>query len=589
MGRTLAIAAMLSICISGVAFAQSDIIPPKSYTVTPGGINIADGSFVYSVTDLSLGPMTLQRFYRTGTPQPNEAPFGKNFSHNFDIYVAATQRPPPTDARYPIVHMGSRASGVYSQSNSQLTTVNPNNMDAERGRLTFNGSQYVFVDGSDASGTIYTFSATVQAVGAPNVSFSRRIERIDFPDGRRQTFSYNANGHLKLVEDSSGYAMVFDYDANGDITAACAFNRSQTFVSATSTCSGAQMKTTYAYTSLYLTSVTDVLQHVTTYTNSSMGLTCLKPPGYSTCTISMPSHSGRVASQTLQDGGTWSAGGLNPNVLNDPEAGYDGDGTNEAHVTDPNNVTINFRFTKTSPYQMTDANGNVTHFRYEGAHQFNDISGVYSDGTFLMEVTHPEGNKYQAQYLGPFRAITKETLVPKPGSGLASIVKDYGYGSCSAPGSDQNCARPIWVKDPKGFQTDYTYAAHGGMLTERKPPPTAGAPRPLKILNYVQKSAYIKNSSGALVPAATQIWVVNSETQCQTVAGSSTAVCDTGPGAPLVVTSYQYGANGSADNLLVRGIAVTADGQTHRKCYRYDTFARRISETRPNANLSVCP
>jgi hypothetical protein len=179
-------------------------------------------------------------------------------------------------------------------------------------------------------------------------------------------------------------------------------------------------------------------------------------------------------------------------------------------------------------------------------------------------------------------------MVPKPGSGLSSIGKQYGYGACSGTGrSYQNCAKPIWIRDPKNNQADYTYALHGGLLTEMKPAPTAGASRPLTVNAYVQKYAYVKNSGGSLVQAATQIWVKDTETQCQTVAGSSTPTCD--PGGPQITSTYQYGANGTADNLLVRGVAVTANGQTRRTCFGYDAYSRKISETKPNAGLSVCP
>lgn len=586
--RTLSVAMGLLVGLS--AAARADIIPPKSYAVTPGGINVADGSLAYSVTDLSIGTMNLERFYRTSRAQPNDPLFGTNFASNFDIWIAANPIIPGT-SKSPIVHIGSSASGIYSQSNALPSSIVPNNMDAEQGKLTWSGTQYTYIDNSDASGTIYTFSATIPAVGVPFASQSRKIERIDFADGRRQTFSYNASGYLKLVEDSAGYAMVFDYNASGDVTAACAFNRSQTYVSATSTCAGAQLKATYAYTVTlsrpYLTSATNVLGQATTYTNNNWGMTCVKPPGFATCVMSASNHSTRIGSQTLQDGGTWQTTGMNPDVLNNPDFNYDGDCTNETSITDPNSVTILLSFTKTSPCWMADALGNLTTFHYEGAHQNNDTGGVYSDGTFLKEAIYPEGNKYQAEYLGPFRTVSKETMVPKPGSPLANLVKLYGYGSCAAPGSNQNCAKPIWIRDPNGNQADYTYALHGKMLTELKPAPTAGASRPLKLYSYVQKYAYVKNSGGSLVPAATPIWMLSSETQCQTVAGSSSTTCDTG--GPQIVATYQFGADGTANNLLVRGAVVTADGQSRRTCYGYDAYVRKISETNPNANLSVCP
>jgi YD repeat-containing protein len=39
----------------------------------------------------------------------------------------------------------------------------------------------------------------------------------------------------------------------------------------------------------------------------------------------------------------------------------------------------------------------------------------------------------------------------------------------------------------------------------------------------------------------------------------------------------------------LRGMTVTADGQTLRTCYGYDVNGRKISETQPLANLTACP
>ena len=106
-------------------------------------------------------------------------------------------------------------------------------------------------------------------------------------------------------------------------------------------------------------------------------------------------------------------------------------------------------------------------------------------------------------------------------------------------------------------------------------------------MTYVQKSAYIKNSGGTLVSTGLPIWLPDTETLCQTYAGSSTATCDTG--APITVTSYEYGANGTADNLLLRGKVVTSGGVSLRTCYGYDARGRKIWETSPRGTSSaVC-
>lgn len=583
--RAGALLAGLVLALLASSNSRADIIPPRQLATTPGGVNIADGSLQFSVTDLAIGTMRLERFHRTGSgaAKPNDPPFGNSFSYNFDIYVA--YRSSTTSPTHRTVHLGSGASGSYGYYSASI--IVPENLDSEKGTLSMSGSQYVYLDNSDGSGTIYTFSSTVTVAGATSSANSRRVARIDFADGRRQTFSYNSSGYLKLVEDTAGYAIVFDYNANGDVTAACAFNRSQTYVSATSTCAGAVMKTAYAYSGAALTSVTDVMGNVTSYTMGTKGMTCLKPPGFSTCTMSMVYTGNRVSSQTLLDGGTWGTWGLAPEVINDPDAGYDA-GCVDTTMTDPNSVTTYQAFTGTSPCRISDALSRTTNFAFEGG-ATDPFAPAINYGSLLMQATYPEGNTYQAEYLGPFRAISKEIMISKPGSPLANLVKQYGYQStCTTPPATyQNCAKPIWIRDPKGNQTDFTYASHGAMLTEMKPAPSSGAPRPLKILTYVQKYAYVKNSSGSLVQAATPIWKLNTETQCQTAAGSSTPTCDAS--GPQVVTTYEYGANGTADNLLVRGVAVTADGITRRTCFGYDVWSRKISETRPNAGLGVCP
>lgn len=590
LGSLLAVVSLWP-AVALCAAEQEDVLPAKSYAFTPGGINVANGTLSYSVTDLSIGPMTLERFFRGSKKQPNNPAFGRDFSSNFDIYVAINQKT-VSGPQHPVVHIGQWASGVYIKSSSYIA---PADEDSLRGTLAMSGSQYVY---TDSSGTIYTFSATVQAAGAPWESLSRRVERIDFPDGRRQSFSYNSSGYLKLVEDSSGYAMVFDHNAKGDVTTACAFNRSQIYVSASSTCSGAQLKTTYTYggTGTYagewLVSATDVLGQITT---NSQGMGCIQPPGFVACAMTMTrtsSSDDRNSNtiQTLLDGGTWQVSRFNTELLDEggpiPE-----ECSTAVAVTNPNGVTTNFSFTNTSPCAYTDANSHTTHYEFRGSYYFDYPVFNYpyqTNGSFLVHRTLPEGDKYLPEYNGPLKSITKESFVAKPGSGLADLVKTYGYQPCTvSPGTYQNCTKPVWAKDANGNQTDFTYAGHGGVLSEMQPAPTPGAARPLKLYTYVQKYAYVKNSGGTLVPATTPIWVLNNETSCQTYSGSNSPVCD--GGAMLTTTTYEYGSDGSANNLRLRGTVVSWGGQSLRTCYGYDNQGNKIWEASPRAGLTSCP
>lgn len=554
----------------------------------------------YAVTDLQVGSLELVRSHRTGIKQPNDPMFGWNFASNFDIYASVRPVSVPGTSKYIVAQLGGSASGTYiADSTPVVGQATAMNLDAEKGVLSWTGSQWSYLD---SGGTVYTFSATVKAVGMAWASTSRKIERIDFADGRRRSFSYNASGLLKLVEDSTGYALVFDYNAQGDVTAACGFVRSQSYVAASSTCAGASLKAGYGYTNngarYLLTSATDVVGQVTQYTNSNGGITCLKPPGFSQCKISQAVYD-RIDAQTLLDGGTWIVSGWDPTTLKTDDTPAPYDGHNEVSVTDPANVTVWLKFTKTSPFDMIDANGRLTQFVYEGGVFFNYTGPGYTEGSMLREATYPEGDKYLAEYQGPFHAITKETRKAKPGSGLPDLVKTYGYAgnTCTTvPITYARCVRVLWIKDANNNQTDYTYAMHGGVLSELQPaanltdvgkvPATVSA-RPLKLTTYSQRYAWIKNAGGALVQAATPVWVVASETLCQAAPGSNSPVCDAG--RQQTVTTYEYGAVGTGQSLLVKGVAVSSGGVTLRTCFGYDSWHRKISETKPNAQLAVCP
>lgn len=585
-----------AICGAGIAAAQ-DIVPPKVYTMTPTGVSLADGSFTFTDTDLVIGTMKLERFHLGGQRDPNDPFFGPRMSHNYDIYVAPNQKTTCdincTTFRKPIVHMGTSASGTFHETLPPVPGILHSSDDSYAGELTKDGSgAYIY---TDRDGNVYTFSTTVGVAGSS--SLSKRVANIAFANGRRQDFAYNGSGQLKAVIDSSGYAIVFDYASNGNVGTACGYNLADTYVSVSSTCAGAALKVSYGYsaeTTPKLTSVTDVGNNITTYSYTGKEIACITPPGYTSCKISNTYSSGpyawQVTQQSLADGSIWqivySGDYLKPR---DPEAYAEIEPWTQANVTDPALKTSYYTFVATSPFTATDANGQTTNYRYQGGWDYQtDPSFSQNHGSALVEATLPEGNKYLAAYNGPRRSVTEERLRAKPGSGLADIVTQTGYvADCTtAPNTPQNCAKPIWTKDAKLNQTDYTYTSNGLLLTAMQPAPSAGAPRPLKVHTYVQKYAWIRNSGGGLTQAASPIWVAQTETTCQTAAGSSTPVCD--GSAVQTVTTYEYGPDGTANNLRVRGRVVSSGGTSLRTCYGYDWRGNKTWETSPRAGLSAC-
>lgn len=582
-----------------------DLVPPKVLVTTPTGVNIATTTFSFTNTDLSIGTISVDRFYSATFREvrdPDTMFHGQHHSNNFDIFVtpAFTHSPFQGGDPYarPQVHFGASASGMFRQftftgTSSYFLT---DTIDAGKGRMRLVNGAYEY---TDSSGAVYLFdpSVTVDGVLAGSYApYSQRIASITYPDGRIRSFTY-VSGKLKLVSDTSGYAAVFDYGSNGLISAACGFNLSQTYVTTGTTCAGAPLKVSYGYTTepttskIYLSYFTDVLGQVTTYAAAGLTgnvlITCIKPPGYANCKISNAWGPGDNIVQTLADGSVWGASsGADIRGTDSDDPGV-AEGGNVGSFSDPNGKVSSFIFTGTSPVAMTDPVGRTTTYQFGGGNTFENQAAGYPDvqvGSLLQSVTLPEGDQYLAEWNGPFGAVTKETWKAKPGSSQPDIVANYGYAHS---GTAAQISHPISVQDGKGNQTDYTYGTHGGVLSEMKPAPSAGAARPLKLTSWVQKYAYIKNSGGTLVAATTPIWVIASETECQTAAGSNTAVCDSAK--PQKVTTYEYGANGTADNLNVRGVVVTADGSSRRTCNSYDSYGNRISQTAARAGLSSCP
>lgn len=262
------------------------------------------------------------------------------------------------------------------------------------------------------------------------------------------------------------------------------------------------------------------------------------------------------------------------------------------------------------PLSITDENGKTTTLRYD----VNDrlIYVISPEGTMSGDPMSEYGDhdgSYTTPRSGPISTPTPLTgymqnfydgrgnviQVKRVSKSGAQTINTYADFPVNCPQANRKiCNKPSSTRDANGNQTDYIYdAAHGGVLTEMKPGVTIGTPgstvtaRPLVVTTWAQRSAWVKNASGNLVQSPDPVWLVSTVTECQTAAGSNTPSCSAT--APQTVTTYEYGASGTRESLLLKGMAVSSGGDTLRTCYGYDVFGRRISETKPNANLLVCP
>lgn len=179
--------------------------------------------------------------------------------------------------------------------------------------------------------------------------------------------------------------------------------------------------------------------------------------------------------------------------------------------------------------------------------------------------------------------VLTETVTAKDGSGQ-TLTTSIGYETgCTNPAS---CNKPLWRRDPKGNQTDYTYdPAHGGLLTETGPA-VAGI-RPQTRYTYVQRRAWTKNEAGAYV-ASPYIWMLASTSICRSSAATGTVPGPCVTGGDEVRTTYDYGPDAGPNNLLTRGVVVAANGKSRRTCFKYDRFGNKISETTPAAGVTIC-
>lgn len=592
--KSVAVTLLASTCLTmALPAGAQDVVPPDVYTLTPTGVSMSDGAYVSSDTDLKIGSLSLERFATWGPIHDDVTmSFGNHTGNNFDVYFKQRTLHGPKDNPYQyfrgIVHMGNSASSSYDLNYTVTPTfISPNSDDATSGILEKSGSAIVY---TDQTGTVYTFD------GSSNTF--QNVANIVYANGRRLTFTTNGANNTRLITSSDGFAIVLQYTGSV-ITAACGFNMSRTYVSSATTCTGAALLATYTYSSGTLASATNVLG-TTTYTYGASGQ-CITPPGYTTCKV-RNEYTGNgtgsgdqvVLRQTLADGSVWNfvGGGTNTRSADyDPNVNED----SSLSVTNPKGETFGMTFTKSSPYTFTDGNGKKTQYRFFGGRPNDSVEPSNPPiwrGKNLMQAILPEGNEYDATYdVGTFDLPVTRTWKAKPGSGLADRTQTFSYPSCAAPNTRQNCVHAIAITDPKGNQTSFVYTSYGSIQSEMQPAPMAGAARPLKLYTYVQKYAYIKNSGGSLVTAATPIWMPASETLCPTVAGASNNVPTCDATAPRTQTTYEYGADGVADNLLVRGTVVTdlATGISRRTCATYDDRARKLSETKPRANLAVCP
>jgi len=240
----------------------------------------------------------------------------------------------------------------------------------------------------------------------------------------------------------------------------------------------------------------------------------------------------------------------------------------EANSNGPSRLKVMINNMSGEPYEITD---------YKTGDIFNLIKG-----SKVKSVEYTYGNSLHFLYDSNGN-ITERKEVAKPGTGFADIISSANYNDNCA--NSKTIKSAAWVKDAKNYQTDMTYHCPSGMIATLTKPADNNGVRAQTRYFYSQKYAYYKNASGSTVRANTPIWLLTSKSSCLTGAASGNG-CATSNDE--ILTSYEYGSAGSANNLFLKGVAITANNETRRTCFVYDYYGNKISETQPKANLASC-
>jgi hypothetical protein len=593
-------------------------VPAEKFATSPGGVDMRTGMYQYSHVDLTIGGegdagLSLER-----TTQSDDSQWlGQYFSHNWDIHltmkrveVCTANDPSEWDYQVSVFYggLGSTFRGPYAPTPVQFRQIS----NERKAQLSYAGSpgtgSYTFIanDGTEVVFRPLTYPG--DCVHDYRCAYASQITR---PDGTIYTLSYDNDdtgmARLRRVQSNRGYEMIFEYNASSypytPTKKICAFSDAYIASPSTPVCPSGSAQVSYTYSGQYLASYTDARGKVYNYSIAGTTTKTMKffEPGQSSPQVTVVLDTSSytkpaVTSQQFADGSSYTyswdlAGGTAP---------YPAGGS----FTDNLGHTVDVQYGQYHIANSIDPTMLVTPGPETITDQLNrTITADYCTPNPATQecvvvppesVTDAEGIKRSFTY-DTYRNITETVTHAKPGSGLADITTSAVFGNCPY---FKACAKPTATTDGRGHTTNYTYWVdashdHGGIRSELDPAAATGGTRPGKYYTYVQRYAWIK-SGASYVHASSPVWLLSRMTTCRTTAISATTGACGGGTADQIKTTYEYGPDSGPNNLLLRGVAVTAEdaggvSRTYRTCYGYDAQGNKISETKPRAGLSSCP
>jgi RHS repeat-associated protein len=498
---SILISASMAALIYAEANAQDLVAPPIRSPVDSNGVNLANGNFQNSVTELSIGPAG-----EGGLAHTQIWTSGNRWIHGY--YLAVTM---PTNTTATVSVGGSSATftlvaGVYVSDQGDGSTLT----------ATSNFFTYTASDGTvvtfDRSYADRSYYGLVAGVGTKIQKPSGNIIDLTYD---KYTDQYGAKfTRLFSVKNNFGYQLKYSYASSGSFVVrfnkVTAINNSIDYCNPSSvSCSLTQSWPSVSYAEelnvIWLWTVTDALNRATRYAiDLNNRIVAIKPPAQSNDKL-LYSYDGYGRVTTVSNGtATWNyAWSETSTVL----TGTMTDPLGHARVTtaDTGKMVI---------LTNRDALLHTTTYQYDDKGRLTYI--VPPEGTITSGVPTAGYTKYSYDARGN---VTETKRVSKTPGTPPNIVSSATYPSSCA--STLTCNKPTatvgahYEGDSDIRQTDYEYDSSSGLPTKvTAPAATAGTDRPQTRYSYSPKYAYFKNASGNIVQAAAPIRLLTGISSC---------------------------------------------------------------------------
>lgn len=487
VSRASRLALIAGASTSSIAFAQSappPLVAPVEQTIDGNGVDIVTGKLRATFAQISIGqPGAGGIALRQSIDVPNN--LEGNVSCNGTVCTVtiggtAEQFTVNGTTLTPVEKNGSAltfnggtytftgADGTvayfdpkYGKLSNQISTGGQHQYDVPQNPT----SQYAGITSirySNGSSLFYTYTTFDQRPGAQYAPLFK-IRRI-------QSITSSSGYHLKYIYQSDDQAAIFSatsrmYEWSNRVRAILLNSRTDSCSTTAFSCSisdrpylifsGAMNND---YSQVVPSSVTDAEGKVTSINVSSSAVT-IRPPGDVSAMTYALDGSGRVTQASVA--------GVNTSYAYSSDATY----RTTTRSSPAGSETYRFGLNDLLLRQKVDASGAQT------------IYG-YNDSLQLTSVTAPEGNQVTYARDGRGNATTT-TFVPKAGTPVQPLKTTAGYETACTAAIAARCNLPIWTRDARDVQTDYTYDDATGLVkTVLKPSPVANAARSKTSYSY---------------------------------------------------------------------------------------------------------